>query len=317
MNLAAALAAARWLVWDTFRQAQASGLFWLTLGATAVCVLFCLSVGVVGGEPLQQGAGPADAAVPVVRGELTLAFGAFRVKLGRDAADAVHFLELLLAGAVADTAGVLLALVWTAGFLPAFFEPSAAAVLLAKPLPRWGLLLGKYLGVLTFVGFHAVVFFTTTWLALALRTGVWDATYLLAAPILVLHFAIFFSMSALLAVWTRNTVATVFGSILFWFLCWGMNYGRHAVLGLPGMEALPAPFWFVVEAGYWILPKPADLGIILFDALGAGGAFTQPAEVQAMQAQGAFHPLLSVLTSLLFTGVMLALAGHELGTADY
>ena len=41
-----------------------------------------------------------------------------------------------LAGVVADTAGVLLALLWTAGFLPTFLEPAAVTVLLAKPAPR-------------------------------------------------------------------------------------------------------------------------------------------------------------------------------------
>ena len=39
------------------------------------------------------------------------------------------------------------ALVWTAGFLPDFLQPSAASVLFAKPVPRWTVLLGKYAGV--------------------------------------------------------------------------------------------------------------------------------------------------------------------------
>src|SRR5262249_23044651 len=145
------------------------------------------------------------------------------------------FLQLLLAGGVADAAGLLLALVWTAGFLPTFLEPASASVLLAKPVPRWSLLAGKYLGVLAFVAFQATVFVGGTWLALAARTGIWDATYLLCIPVLLLHFAIFYSVSALIAVCTRSTVACVLGSVLFWFVCWGMNYGRHAALATPEM----------------------------------------------------------------------------------
>ena len=76
----------------------------------------------------------------------------FPFPVSRERSDAVHFLELLLAGGIAGTLGLLLALVWTAGFVPTFLEPSAASVLLAKPVARWQLLLGKYLGVLTFVG---------------------------------------------------------------------------------------------------------------------------------------------------------------------
>ena len=91
----------------------------------------------------------------------------------------------------------------------------------------------------------------------------------------------------------------------------------YAFLGLPNAETLPASFAFLVDAGYWLLPKPADLGLVLFDALGAGGAFAKSPALQAVEARGAFHPGLSVLTSLLFTGGVLALAGHELATQDY
>ena len=100
MNLSAAIYAARWLVRDTFRQSHASGLFWLMLGVSGLCILFCLSVGVTSSQPLRRGDErteflPRDDrekaerdGIVVVSGELTFAFDAFRVKLGRDAADA-------------------------------------------------------------------------------------------------------------------------------------------------------------------------------------------------------------------------------------
>ena len=67
---------------------------------------------------------------------LSLAFGAIRIPLARDAREAVHFVQLVLAAGVADTLGLLLTLVWTAGFLPGFLDPQAISVLLAKPIPR-------------------------------------------------------------------------------------------------------------------------------------------------------------------------------------
>jgi hypothetical protein len=301
---------------------------------TAVCVLVCLSAGVTHSQPLHhpgelpeflprqdpQAADPAKArrdGVDVIHGELTLAFGAVRLPLGRDAEDAVRFLQLLLAGGVADAAGLLLALVWTAGFLPGFLDPGAAAVLLAKPVPRWSLLAGKYLGVVAFVGFQAAVFVFGTWLALGLRTGVWHAIYLMCLPVLLLHFAVFFSVSVLLAVTTRNTVACVFGSILFWFLCWGMNYGRHAAVGLAEPHPLPGSFGLLLEGGYWVLPKPADLGVLLFEGLQADGYFGRFLEFQAVRDAGAFYPELSVLSSVLFAAAVLALAAREFVTTDY
>ena len=217
------------LTTDTFRQACASGILWMMLAITAICVALCLSVTVSGDvslyakdEPgffLPPGAqtDPAKAkteGVETIDGRLSLAFGAISIPLFRERSDAVRFLEVLFGWGIAGTVGVLFTLVWTAGFVPAFLDPSAAAVLLAKPAARWQLLLGKYFGVVAFVGFQVVLFVLLTWLALGLRTGIWDTAYWCSIPLLLLQFAVFYSFSVLLAVLTRSTVACVFGAAL-------------------------------------------------------------------------------------------------------
>jgi ABC-type transport system involved in multi-copper enzyme maturation permease subunit len=325
-----------WLIRDTFRQSLASGIFWILLAVTLVTTGVCLSLRVEGSSALAApGESPDflpksdpdahDAAklkqsgVQVVSGELTMGFGAIRIPLGRDARHAVHFLQLLLAGGVADTLGLLLTLIWTAGFLPGFLDGRSVSVLLAKPAPRWMLLAGKYVGVLAFVLFHATLFVGGTWLAIGLRTGIWDATYLYAIPLLLLHFAVFFSVSLLLAVCTRSTVVCVFGSILFWCIAWGMNYGRHA-LALqsqltPAGHVSSSVNW-LVDVGYWVLPKPADFGMLLYNALDAKDFFGSAFDMSSLAAHG-FSLWLSVLTSLAFTGYMLFASARRFSTLDY
>lgn len=322
---------------DTFRQSRSQGIFWVLLTISALCITLCLSAGVANSVPLaapgenpdflprndieaRDAAKVASSGVAVVRGELTLAFGAIRVPLARDARSAVHSLELALASGVADTLGILLALVWTAGFLPRFLDRQNISVLLAKPTPRWCLLLGKYVGVLSFVLVQAAIFVFGTWLALGWRTGVWDTPYLLSIPCLMLHFSIFFGFSALLAVCTRSTVACVFGSIAFWCICWIANYGRHAIAAEVYGDS-DADFGGnlagLMEVVYWIFPKPADLGIILSQALEAGEQFAQPLAYIGVQAQGDFHPWLSVLASLAFAVVLLLAAARQFEQMDY
>ena len=211
--------------------------------------------------------------------------------------------------------GLLLTLVWTAGFLPGFLAPQAIAVLLAKPVPRWGLLAGKYLGVLAFVLAQAVLFVGGTWLALALRTGVWDTVYLLCIPLLLLQFAVFFGFSLLLAVCFRSTVVCVFGSIAFWGLCWAVNFGRHAVMAadaVAGCGKFSALAVRAVDVAYWIMPKPVDLGCLAFDALGAHTHFRPILENSAGLSLG-----LSVLTSLLFAIYLLIAAQRQFEKMDY
>ncbi len=329
MNLPAALFAIRCLIRDTFRQSLAGRTFWLMLGVSALCIVLCASVRLEGGESLRPpgeielyGGDEKPLTGPNPRpGHLSLAFGAIRLALFRDGEAQVHFLIALLAKWVAGAVGTLLVLVWTAGFLPEFLQPSAASVLLAKPVPRWSLLVGKYLGVLVFVAAQATLFVGGTWLALGLRTGIWLPSYLLCIPLLLLQFAIVYSSSALLAVCTRNTVACVLGSVLFWFLCCAMNYGRHATVAQPYLAPETAPYSALlqttVEAGYWILPKPADLLILSDQALEINTHFGTAPALEAVQRMGAFDPELSLFTSLLFTVALLGVAARQLVTTDY
>jgi hypothetical protein len=319
-----ALFTIRCLVWETFRQSMAARTFWLLLTVSGVCILFCLSVSVEGhaayrppddnelvgaNDEAFTGANPGD-------GRLSLAFGAVRLPLFRDAEAEVHFLLVLLARWVAGAGGTLLMLVWTAGFLPEFLQASSASVLLAKPVPRWSLLAGKYLGVLAFVGFQVSVFVVGTWAAVGLRTGIWVPSYLMTIPLLLLHFAVVYSFSAFLAVWTRSTVACIFGTIVFWCVCCAMNYGRHAVVALDPAGAAAGSHW-VVEAGYWVLPKPADLMAVLDEALQVGSHFRVMPELEKVESKGMFHAGWSVLASVLFAVGLLGAASRQLATTDY
>jgi ABC-type transport system involved in multi-copper enzyme maturation permease subunit len=329
MNSSAAIYAIRWLIRDTFRQALASRIFWLMLAASSVCILFCFSVSIEGGQSLRY---PGDIELhggdgkPLTAGNprpgyLTAAFGALRFPLARDGEAAIHFVMVLLAKVVAGAFGLMLALVWTAAFLPDFLQPGAASVLLAKPVPRWSLLVGKYLGVLIFVAFQAAIFFGGTWVALGLKTGYWLPGYLAGIPLLVLSFAFIYSFAALLAVCTRSTVACIFGSILFWLVCFGINYGRHAAVTLPALAPSLPPhsrtFSAAVEVGYWVMPKPADMIMLLDQSLNAGEHFANLPELEAVQKTDWFNPDLALLTSVLFSVAMLAVAARQLGKTEY
>ena len=92
---------------------------------------------------------------------------------------------------------------------------------------RAGRAAGKYLGVVLFVGLQAALFVGGDVGRPRAATGVWDGAYWLAVPLLIVNFAVFYAVSAFLAVWTRSTVGGVFGTLLFWLLCWAMNFTHH------------------------------------------------------------------------------------------
>ncbi|MGL4423083.1 MAG: ABC transporter permease, partial [Gemmataceae bacterium] len=159
MNLATGLRTIRWMLRDTLRQSLSTRLFWVMTAVAVVFTAFCFSIDVRGdmaksnldydpnifipkSEVERLGADKVqDDGIRVVSGEVSLGFGMVTLPVGRHREDAVRMVQVWVAGAIADTIGVLLALLWTAGFLPTFLEPQHVSVLLAKPAPRWGILL--------------------------------------------------------------------------------------------------------------------------------------------------------------------------------
>jgi ABC-type transport system involved in multi-copper enzyme maturation permease subunit len=325
MDLPASLLVVRCLARDTFRQSLASRAFWLALGLTGLCVLLCLSVRLEG-----YTAGPAEGEIGLFgpddqpftgqakgAGTVSVGFGAIHLPQFRDGPAEVAFLQAVLAKWVGGAVGLLLVLLWTGGFLPEFLDPRSAAVLLAKPVPRWGLLAGKFLGVLAVVAAWGATFLAATWLALGARSGVWDGAYFLCLPVLLLHFAVFFSFSALLAVATRNAAACVFGSALFWVLCSATNLGRHAAHSVAELRGVAPHFGRALELAYWVLPKPLDFHAVLLGTLGAEDATSGLVSFPALAAQGAWSPAASLTASALCGLALLVCAAYDFLKADY
>lgn len=330
MNGPALIFVLRWLVRDTFRQAFAGKVFWIMLGLTILSVVFCLGVDIQPGVerdadgfwyskrtglPLTDGSEEP--------GKLSLLFGVMRVDITRGGEQEVHLIRLILGTWVAGTAGLLFCLVWTAGFLPDFLQPAASSVMLAKPVPRWVLVLGKYVGVVAFVAVQAGLFFLLTWVALGFRTGSWQGGYLWGGPLLVLQFAGLYAFSVLVGTCTRSTVACLLGVVAFWGVCLGLNYGRHAAVALPVLapgSEMPPVSLVLIETGYWLLPKPADWLVLLEAGLGAEGTKTTLGslpEFEAVRQLGRFDPFLSVASVVVFIVLMLWLAGYQLARTEY
>jgi hypothetical protein len=334
MNLPEMIRTVRWMVRDTVRQSIATKLSWVMLAATVVGTVFCFSISVSGdprgtnleyeskyilpkAEAERIGREKVQAeGIGILEGKLHVLFGAIEVPIPRSRDDIVRMIHVWLAAFTADTMGILFALIWTAGFLPTFLEPQSASVLLAKPAPRWIILLGKYLGVVGFVALQAMLFIGLTWAALGLRTGVWDGTYWLAVPLLVMNFAVFYAVSAFLAVCTRSTVAAAFGTIVFWAICWAVNFTHHRMITF-SPDGLSAGSMLLLDVAYWVLPKPLDMGGIFFDAMRAELFAVKPDELRLLAEKGQYRPELSVVASGLFAVGTLIFAAYEFETVDY
>ncbi len=115
--------------------------------------------------------------------------------------------------------GLLIAVLVTAPLMPTMFDPGSLSLLLSKPISRWGLYLSKFIGGCVFVALLAAYLFIGVWFLLGFRLGLWDRSILLSIPIYVIVFAIYFSVSAFVGMYFRNTIIAVIVTALFWAVC--------------------------------------------------------------------------------------------------
>ena len=119
-------------------------------------------------------------------------------------------------------AGMLAAVIFTASMIPQMFEPGAIDLLLSKPVSRSAAFLAKFCGGCAFILLNASLFVVGLWLILGLRHGAWNARILLAIPVFLLAFAIYFSISAYVGVRWRNPILAIALSLVAWMTTFGV-----------------------------------------------------------------------------------------------
>ncbi len=120
---------------------------------------------------------------------------------------------------VVGALGVFAAILVTAPIVPRTLEPGSINLLLSKPISRWLLFLTKYVGGCAFILINAAFLIGGMWLILGIRFGIWNFHLLLAIPVYVFLFAVYYSVSVFSGVLWRSAMASIAVTILFGLLC--------------------------------------------------------------------------------------------------
>jgi len=119
--------------------------------------------------------------------------------------------------------GVFIAVLVTASMIPHAFEAGSVDLLLSKPVARSGVFLAKFFGGCAFIAINAAYLITGVWLILGFRMGLWNERLLLAIPLYVFLFAIYYGVSALAGLVWRNAIVSVVLAVVFWIVCFAMG----------------------------------------------------------------------------------------------
>jgi ABC-type transport system involved in multi-copper enzyme maturation permease subunit len=133
------------------------------------------------------------------------------------------------------TFSLLLALFPATTVFPDTMQPGTIDFLLAKPISRLQLFLGKYLGALLIVAVQSSVVVGGMLLALLIRLGKFYPDVLWSIPATVLIFSFIYCFNVLVGILSKSSVAALLWTLLFWGLLWAvqkveLNTGQQSYL---------------------------------------------------------------------------------------
>jgi ABC-type transport system involved in multi-copper enzyme maturation permease subunit len=229
------------LVVDTFREASARKIIWGFFACSTVLILFFLLI----------------VKIDVVQGAIATMTIFGKTQRAQDLTQIVRGAHAAIAGLLYGF-GMLLAILASAGLIPTIFEPGRIELLLSKPIERWHILLGRYLGNLLVIALNIFYPVLSLWIIFGVKTGIWTAGFLWGSVLTLFMFAVYLSVILLVGVvWESAVVATMvtFGMIILSIIV----YNKSTI------ERLLSSEWSrnMVRGLYYVLPKVVDVGQIL------------------------------------------------------
>lgn len=267
------------LVVDTWREALAR---YTLLGFLIASTLFILTLTFALNLDIVDGA--------LAAGTL---FGKSLELPGRPVAidEAVTTGEAFFAG-MAYALGLFLAVFTTGSQVPNLMRRGTADLYLTRPLSRVHVLLGRFVGAVTLVAANIAYLCGGVFVVISLKTGVWNARFLLAGLLIFFVFLSYLGFMFLVGALSGSTPLSIMVPYALYVI--SLPLAAHDQISAAMDSRLAAR---TVEALYWILPKTAELGRDMVQlVLGRG----TPA-VPTLATTGAFGLVCLVLALLRFS----------------
>ena len=232
------------LVRDTFREALARKVFWGLFGLSTALILFFLFIMRI---DVVEGARATVSLFGQTSGKVTEV-----AKLVRQVhAGIASFLY---------TAAMFLAVFASAGLIPTIFEAGRIELLLSKPVARYHILLGRYLGNLLVVTLNICYLVAGVWLIFGWKTGVWNKSFLNAILTSAFMFAVLLSAIILVSVLSESAALAIM--IAFGLMVLSPILAQHEIM----VKLLSSEWSRQVWKGlYYALPKVFDVGRMNMD----------------------------------------------------
>lgn len=156
--------------------------------------------------------------------------------------------------------GIFLSIFATASLVPSMLEKGNIEILISKPLTRTEIFLGRYLGAQSIMAFNVIYLVAGSWLILSMKTGFWYSPYLYTIPMVIIVFAIIYSLMALVGLITRSTGVSVMIAYAVLFFSALLAPQKDKIYALLSSKI----YNYILEGIYHAIPKTYELGKLNF-----------------------------------------------------
>ncbi|MCG3191552.1 MAG: hypothetical protein DIJKHBIC_00780 [Thermoanaerobaculia bacterium] len=173
--------------------------------------------------------------------------------------------------AVLYLVGTFLAIFATAHLVPRLQEKGTIDLYLSRPIGRVPLLLSRYAGGLLLAAFNVAYLMVSIWLIVGIKTGVWNERFLFGGGIILFAIATLLAFAFLVGVVTSSTAVSIMTS-------YGLFFMASILTAHEKIAAAMSMDWgaSLVHAGYWVLPKTAQLGQAIVVLVSGGTGMHRP-----------------------------------------
>jgi ABC-type transport system involved in multi-copper enzyme maturation permease subunit len=140
----------------------------------------------------------------------------------------------------------------TAGVIPDALEKGTVDLYLSKPIARWQLLLGKYLGSVAVMFLNILYFIGGLWLIVGVKVGVWNTQFVLSSFLLTYVFAALYAVVTFFGVASRNIAIAIIAGILYLMLIAGPLESRQTGLYLLSESGI---YRGILDGLYYMFPQ--------------------------------------------------------------
>jgi ABC-type transport system involved in multi-copper enzyme maturation permease subunit len=145
-----------------------------------------------------------------------------------------------------------------AGYFPGMLEAGNVDLMMSKPIRRWHIYFGKYVGGLLLFSLILLIAYVLIFVGVGFKTGIWHWKFFGALPMTLFSLALLFSIIAWVGLWTRSTLmSAILGLVYYVIVDSAVGYlgdlgGTPFLANVPAIKQMGEIVKFIFPSFVWL-----------------------------------------------------------------